>query len=53
MNDIFVKLLYESIVKENLQLKDLYEAENITSKKDDYWKKATVLSSLKVEFFMA
>lgn len=41
MNDIFVKSLYESIVKENLLLyKDLYETTNVTSKTDDYWKKA-------------
>ena len=40
MNDAFVKSLYESIVKENLQLyKDLYETTNVTSKTDDYWKK--------------
>jgi hypothetical protein len=41
MNDIFVKSLYESIVKENLQLyKDTYETTNVTSKTDDYWRKA-------------
>ncbi|APH04960.1 transposase [Bacillus weihaiensis] len=41
MNDIFVKSLYETIVKENLQLyKDLYETTNVNSKTDDYWKKA-------------
>ncbi|MCR6108677.1 transposase [Salipaludibacillus agaradhaerens] len=41
MNEIFVKSLYESIVKENLELyKDLYETTNVTSKTDDYWKKA-------------
>ena len=41
MNDLFVKSLYESIVNENLQLyKDLYETTNVTSKTDDYWKKA-------------
>lgn len=40
MNDIFVKSLYEYIVKENLQLyKELYETTNVTSKTDDYWKK--------------
>lgn len=40
MNDIFVKSLYESIVKENFQLyKDLYETTYVTSKTDDYWKK--------------
>ncbi|QGM30569.1 transposase [Psychrobacillus sp. FSL K6-2843] len=41
MNDIFIKSLYESIVNENLQLyKDLYVTTNVTSKTDDYWKKA-------------
>lgn len=41
MNDIFVKSLYESIIKENQQLyKDLYETTNVTAKTDDYWKKA-------------
>ncbi|MEC2158776.1 transposase [Virgibacillus halodenitrificans] len=41
MNDIFVKSLYESIVKENLQLyKNLYETTNVTSKTDEYWKNA-------------
>ncbi|WP_100332120.1 transposase [Bacillus xiapuensis] len=41
MNDIFVKSLYESIIKENLQIyKDLYGTTNVTSKTDDYWKKA-------------
>ena len=41
MNEIFVKSLYESIVKENLQLyKNLYETTNVTPKTDDYWKKA-------------
>ncbi|MCM3491189.1 transposase [Alkalihalophilus marmarensis] len=41
MNDIFVKSLYETIVKENLQLyKDLYETTNVNSKTDDNWKKA-------------
>ena len=40
MNEIFVKSLYESIVKENLQLcKNLYENTNMTPKTDDYWKK--------------
>ena len=40
MNEIFVKSLYESIVKENLQLyKNLYETTNVTPKTDDYWKK--------------
>lgn len=41
MNDIFVESLYESIIKENLQIyKDLYETTNVTSKTDDYLKKA-------------
>ncbi|MBH0156657.1 transposase [Fictibacillus sp. 5RED26] len=39
MNDIFVKSLYESIIKENLRIyKDLYETTNVTSSTDDYWK---------------
>lgn len=43
MNDIFVKSLYESIIKENLEIyKDLYETTNVTSKTDDYWEKAIV-----------
>jgi hypothetical protein len=41
MNDIFVKSLYESIVKENLNLyKDLIETTNVTPKTDDYLKEA-------------
>lgn len=41
MSDIFVRSLYETIVKENLQLyKNLYETTNVTSKTDDYWKEA-------------
>lgn len=41
MNDIFVKSLYKSIIKKNLQIyKDLYETTTVTSKTDDYWKKA-------------
>ena len=41
MNDIFVKSLYESIIKENLEIyKDLYETTNVTSITDEYWKKA-------------
>lgn len=40
MINTFVKSLFESIVKENLQLyKDLYETTNVTEKTDDYWKK--------------
>lgn len=40
MNEIFVKSLYESIVKENLQLyKNLYETKNVTPKTEDYWRK--------------
>lgn len=45
MNEIFVKSLYESIVKENLQLyKNLYETTNVTPKTDDYWKKILVFT---------
>ncbi|HHY71949.1 MAG TPA: transposase [Bacillus bacterium] len=41
MNEIFVKSLYESIIKENIQLyKNLFETTNVTSKTDDYWKQA-------------
>ncbi|WRP06242.1 transposase [Rossellomorea aquimaris] len=41
MNDTFVKSLYESIVKENLNLyKDLIETTNVTPKTHDYWKEA-------------
>lgn len=41
MNDIFVKLLYESIIKENFLIyKDLYESTDVSSKTDDYWKRA-------------
>ena len=41
MKEIFVRSLYESIVKENLQLyKNLYETTNVTPKTDDYWKQA-------------
>lgn len=41
MNEIFVKSLYESVVKENLQLyKNLYETTNVTPKTDNYWKEA-------------
>ena len=41
MNEIFVKSLYDSIVKENLKLyKNLYETTNVTPKTDEYWKKA-------------
>jgi hypothetical protein len=44
MNDLFVKSLYETIVKENLELyKNLYETTNVTSKTDEYWKKAISL----------
>lgn len=36
MNEIFVKSLYESIVKENLKLyKNLYETTNVTPKTDE------------------
>ncbi|RCW39605.1 transposase [Paenibacillus prosopidis] len=41
MNEIFVKSLYESIVKENLELdKHLYETTNVGAKTDDYWREA-------------
>ncbi|WP_146553498.1 transposase [Rummeliibacillus sp. SL167] len=41
MNEIFVKSLYESVVKENLQLyKNLYETTIVTPKTDSYWKEA-------------
>ena len=44
MNEIFAKALYESIVKENLELyKDLYETTNITPKTNSYWKGAISL----------
>ncbi len=39
MNDIFVKSLYESIVKENIQLyKDMYQTPRNPFKGDGYWK---------------
>lgn len=39
MNESFVKSLYESIVKENLQLyKNLYETTNVSTETDDYWR---------------
>ncbi len=41
MNTNFVESLYESIVKENLQLyKNLFETTNSTSTSDEYWKEA-------------
>lgn len=41
MNEIFVKSLYDSIVKEDLQLyKNLYETTNVGPKTDEYWKQA-------------
>lgn len=41
MNEIFVKSLYESIVKENIELyKNLYETTKIGPKTNEYWKKA-------------
>lgn len=41
MNEIFVKSLYDSVVKENLKVyKNLYETTNVTSKTDNYWKEA-------------
>lgn len=45
MNEIFVKSLYESIVKENLKLyKNIYETTNVTHITDDYWKKILVFT---------
>ncbi|MDQ0271307.1 transposase [Cytobacillus purgationiresistens] len=50
MNEIFVKSLYESVVKENLQLyKNLYETTNVTPKTDNYWKEAGFYNSLSDE----
>ncbi|MRX72852.1 transposase [Bacillus lacus] len=41
MNEIFIKSLYESIVKENLELyRELYETTKIGPKTDEYWKAA-------------
>ncbi|MEC1155455.1 transposase [Cytobacillus horneckiae] len=41
MNENFIKSLYESIVKENLELeRELYEATKIGPKIDEYWKSA-------------
>lgn len=40
MNEIFVKSLYESIVKENLELyRNLYETTNIETGINEHWKK--------------
>lgn len=44
MNEIFVRSLYETIVKENLELyKYMYGTTNVTPKTDGYWKEATSL----------
>lgn len=41
MDELFVKSLYDSIIKENLQLyKDLYETTKVTPDIDEYWKKS-------------
>ncbi|MED4172383.1 transposase [Halalkalibacterium halodurans] len=41
MQEAFVKALYESIVKENLNLyKELYETTNVTSKTNEHWTQA-------------
>lgn len=41
MNEQFVKSLYQSIVKENLELyKNLYETTKVDQNTDEYWKKA-------------
>jgi hypothetical protein len=51
MNEDFVKSLYKSIVKENLELyKSLYKTTDISETENDYWRKALSLySSLKEE----
>ena len=47
MNDIFVKSLYESIIKENLEIyKDLYETTNVTSKTMIIGKKLLVFTKV-------
>lgn len=44
MNEIFIRSLYESIVKENFKIyKDLYETTRIENKTDDYWKETISL----------
>jgi hypothetical protein len=44
MNDIFVKSLYESIVKENIGLyKNLFETTVIEPKTSEYWKQSIQL----------
>ena len=50
-NENFVKSLYESIIKENLELdRQLYETIKIDTKTDEYWKAAIGLyNSLTVE----
>jgi len=41
MKEVFVKSLYDSIVKENLELyKNLYETTTIGPKTSEYWKQA-------------
>ncbi|MED0679990.1 transposase [Aneurinibacillus thermoaerophilus] len=41
MKEIFVKSLYESIVKENLKLyRHLFETTNVGPKTDEYWRTA-------------
>jgi hypothetical protein len=44
MNEIFVKSLYDSIVKENLELdKHLYETTDVNPGTDEYWRQAISL----------
>ncbi|MGP4107768.1 hypothetical protein [Virgibacillus sp. L01] len=44
MNEEFVKSLYKSIVKENMELsKDLFETTNVNKVTDDYWREALEL----------
>jgi hypothetical protein len=41
MNELFIKSLYGSIVKENLQAyKCLFETNNVNSATDEYWRNA-------------
>lgn len=51
MNGIFVKSLYESIIKENLELdRHLYETTKVGPKTDEYWRAAIgFYNSLTVE----
>lgn len=45
MNEIAVKSLYDSIVKENLELdKHLYETTDVNPVTDEYWRQAKVFT---------